>query len=77
MHATPNPIVCDALHTRALKPRGATTREAAMRISERLGLAHWHDPEFQRFTTARMAARAETAGRVFATGPAAFRLLTL
>jgi DNA repair photolyase len=77
LHVTANPIICDALHTRALKPRGATTREAAMRISERLGLKHWHDPEFQQFTLARMAARAEAAGRVFATGPAAFKLLTL
>jgi DNA repair photolyase len=77
LHATPHPVVCDPLHTRAEKPRGATTRAAAMRISERLGHVHWHDPEFQRFTVERMTARAAAAGRVFATGPEAFRLLTL
>jgi hypothetical protein len=77
LHVTPSPIVCDPLHTRSGKPRGATTRESAARISERLGYAEWHDPEFQKFTVARMAARAEAAGRVFATGSAAFQLLTL
>ncbi len=76
MHATPNAILCDPLHTRAGKPRGATTRETALRISERLGLGHWHDPEFQKFTVERMAARAKAAGRRFATGPEAFRFLT-
>lgn len=76
LHVTNNPIICDPLHTRATKPRGATTRDAALRISERLGLQHWHDPEFQNFTVARMLARATAAGRRFATGPAAFRFLT-
>ncbi len=76
MHVTEKPILCDPLHTRATKPRGATTREAAMRISERLGLEHWHDPEFQRFTVGRMHNRASAAGRRFAIGPAAFRFLT-
>jgi hypothetical protein len=76
LHVTPQPILCDPLHTRAGKPRGATTRETALRISERLGLEHWHDPEFQRFTAARMEQRAVAAGRRFATGPAAFRFLT-
>lgn len=75
MHATANPILCDPLHTRAGKPRGATTRETALRISERLNQANWHDPEFQNFTVTRMAARAVAAGRRFATGPAAFRFL--
>ncbi len=75
LHATRNPILCDPLHTRAGKPRGATTREAAVRISERLGLSHWHDPAFQDFTVRRLSARAAAAGRPFATGPAAFRFL--
>jgi DNA repair photolyase len=76
MHATSNPILCDPLHTRTAKPRGATTRDAAMRISERHGLEHWHDDAFQRFTVARMQDRADKACRRFATGPAAFRFLT-
>ena len=74
--ATRNPILCDPLHTRASKPRGATTRRAAEAISQRLGLEHWHDPQFQQFTVERMALRASAAGRRFATGPAAFRFLT-
>jgi len=76
LHVTPKPILCDPLHTRAGKPRGATTRDVAIRISERHGLEHWHDLEFQRFTVSRMQQRASAAGRRFATGPAAFRFLT-
>ena len=76
LEATPLPIVCDALHTRAGKPRGATTRDAAIRISERLGLDHWHHPEFQNYITTRMAARAAASGRRFGTGAPAFGFLT-
>jgi DNA repair photolyase len=76
LHASRNPILCDPLHTRAEKPRGATTRSAALRISHHHGHSDWHDPEFQRFTVARMAERARAAGRDFATGPAAFRFLS-
>lgn len=76
LHVTPNPILCDPFHVRAVKPRGATTRDAAIAISERLGLSHWHDPEFQRFTVQRMSSRAAAAGRAFDIGPAAFRFLT-
>ena len=74
---SPSPILCDPLHTRAGKPRGATTRDAAQRISERLGFGEWHDPAFQKTITGRMAGRANAAGRRFALGPDAFRLLTL
>jgi len=76
LHATPNPILCDPFHNRAGKPRGATTRDRALLISRRLGHAHWHEPDFQNFTVARMSARAAAANRAFATGPAAFRFLT-
>jgi DNA repair photolyase len=75
MQVTANPIICDPLNTRAGKPRGATTRDAAMRISERLNHLRWYDPEFQAFTVARMAERAAAAGRAFAMGPAGFRFL--
>jgi len=30
-----------------VKPRGATTRDAAIAISERHGLSDWLDPKFQ------------------------------
>ncbi len=77
VESSPNPILCDPLHTRAGKPHGATTREAATRISERLGFGEWHDRDFQKTITGRMEARANAGGRQFALGPAAFHLLTL
>jgi DNA repair photolyase len=76
LETSPNPILCDPFHTRIDKPRGATTRDAAQRISERLGYSEWHDPAFQKSITNRMAARANAAGRRFALGAEAFGLLT-
>lgn len=76
LEATANPVLCDPLHNRASKPRGATTRDVARRLSERRGWEEWHDPQFQTDVIARLAVRAGAAGRAFATGPAAFRFLT-
>ena len=77
LETSPKPILCDPLHTRLRKPNGATTRDAALRISERLGFAEWHDPGFQESITNQMTKRANAAGRTFAIGPAAFHLLTI
>lgn len=74
--STPNPLICDALHNRKQKPRGATTRSAAERVSSRLGYAEWHEPGFQNAVLERMKERAGQAGRRFATGPAGFSFLT-
>jgi DNA repair photolyase len=69
------PIVCDPLHVRAAKPRGATTRAPAVAICERHGWGEWLDPAFQQSVLTRMAAVAGAAGREFGCGPAGFGLL--
>jgi len=73
---TSGPIVSDALHVRAVKRSGATTREAAISICERYGWNDWLDPAFQRDVLTRMADTAKAAGRAFGYGPQGFRLLT-
>jgi DNA repair photolyase len=75
LEATDQNIISDALHVRAVKPRGATTREAAVRISERHEFSAWVDPEFQAGVAERLGAVVRKAGRCFATGPEAFRWL--
>jgi DNA repair photolyase len=69
------PIVADALHVRAVKPSGATTREAALSICDRYGWDDWLTPAFQRTILARLAEAAREAGREFGDGPAGFGLL--
>ena len=65
----------DAFHTRAVKTSGATTREAALRISQKQQYSEWHESEFQDAVLERMRARALSAGRRFGTGPGAFSWL--
>ena len=73
--STDRDIIADAFHTRALKTSGATTREAALRISEKQQYSEWHEPEFQASVLERMRSRALSAGRRFGTGPGAFSWL--
>jgi DNA repair photolyase len=73
--STDRDIIADAFHTRALKASGATTREAALRVSEKQQYSEWHEPEFQAAVLERMRARALGAGRRFGTGPGAFSWL--
>lgn len=68
-------IIGDPFHVRAVKKCGATTRDAAYRISRARGFTEWHDPAFQMAVTEKMRHRAEAAGRRFATGTAAFAWL--
>ncbi|HYK17146.1 MAG TPA: radical SAM protein [Bryobacteraceae bacterium] len=75
LEASNQNIISDALHVRAVKPRGATTREAALRISERHEFSAWLDPDFQREVAERIRTVVTKAGRRFATGPEAFRWL--
>ena len=75
MHATPGAIIGDPLHTRASKPRGATTREAAWKISQAGAFEAWHQPAFQDAVVARMTEYARAAGRCFATGTEGFSRL--
>jgi DNA repair photolyase len=70
------PIVSDALHVRAVKRSGATTRQAAISICDRYGWNDWLDPAFQGAVLSRMADAARAAGREFGYGPSGFALLT-
>jgi DNA repair photolyase len=72
LQATERDIIGDPLHVRAVKPRGATTRQAAYAISERHDHSAWLDPEFQAQVAARIGRVAAKAGRRFATGPEGF-----
>ncbi|MCC6535931.1 MAG: hypothetical protein IT162_00170 [Bryobacterales bacterium] len=73
--ATSENVIGDPLHTRAAKPRGATTRPQAMRISEVRGLSDWHEPAYQAEVVARIAARVHASGREFRIGPEGFKWL--
>ncbi|HTC34677.1 MAG TPA: radical SAM protein [Bryobacteraceae bacterium] len=72
LESTDQDIIGDPLHVRSVKPRGATTREAAARISERHGFSEWLDPEFQRNVVQRIGSIVRRAGRRFATGTEGF-----
>ena len=75
LEATDRDIIGDPFHVRAVKKCGATTRDAAVRISRVRGFTQWHDPAFQTAVVERMRRRAVAAGRRFATGPEAFAWL--
>lgn len=72
LEATDRDVIGDPLHVRAVKPRGATTREAALRLARRFGEESWLAPESQRAAVARIAAIVEGAGRRFGVGEEAF-----
>jgi DNA repair photolyase len=74
--ATDRDIIGDPFHVRAVKTTGATTREAARRISLKRGFELWHDPAFQSEIVERIRLKAEAAGRRFAVGPRAFAWLS-
>lgn len=75
IRASGRDLIGDPLHVRSVKPRGATTREAAFRISEVQGFSEWLDPEFQHRMITRMREAARQSGRNFTTGPEGFSLL--
>jgi DNA repair photolyase len=75
LDASDRDIIGDPFHVRAVKKCGATTRDAAYRISRARGFTDWHDPAFQMAVVEKMRHRAEAAGRRFATGAAAFAWL--
>ena len=76
LDATNRDVIGDALHIRAVKPNGATTRAAAFAISERHEHSAWLNAGFQTNVAARIAKIVNNAGRRFATGPEGFRWLT-
>ncbi len=77
LEASAGGVIGDPLHSRAAKPRGATTRAEAARVSAIRGFERWHEPEFQAEAAAAIRARVEAAGRRFAVGVEGFRMLTL
>jgi DNA repair photolyase len=72
LEATDQDIIGDALHVRSVKPQGATTREAALAITQKHGLSEWLDPEFQNAVVERIGRTVRRAGRRFATGTEGF-----
>jgi DNA repair photolyase len=75
LEATDRDIIADPFHVRAVKTSGATTREAARRISDKRDLACWHDPDFQAEILEKMRSHALLAGRRFGAGASAFAWL--
>ncbi len=76
LEATDRDIIGDPLHVRSVKPRGATTREAAFAISHRHGFSEWLDPQFQSGVVERIGRTVQRAGRRFAIGTEGFGWLT-
>ncbi len=76
LETTDRDIIGDPLHVRSMKPHGATTREAAARISSAHGYEAWHEPSFQHRVAERVRAVVQAAGRRFSTGPEAFAWLS-
>lgn len=60
--ATHRNVIVDPLHSRQNRPRGAVTRDAACRISERHDHSDWHEPFFQEHVLSRMRAVVEARG---------------
>jgi DNA repair photolyase len=75
IQATGRDLIGDPLHVRAVKPRGATTREAAFRIAEAQGHEEWLDAAFQASIVERIDNEARRSGFRFETGPKGFARL--
>jgi len=75
IEASGRDLIGDPLHIRGTKPRGATTREAALRVSAANGYGQYLEEEFQNRVVMRIQAAAHALGHTFATGPAGFSQL--
>ena len=75
LEATDRDVIADPLHARGNRPHGAVTRQAAVRISNRLGDEAWHEPVYQSEILARVRAEVETSGRRFGVGVEGFQWL--
>lgn len=69
-------LIGDPLHVRASKPRGATTREIAAKISSRNGHEQWFEPAFQTEIVQCATAVARRLGYSFLIGTAGFACLS-
>lgn len=75
LKSTSRSVIADALHTRAGKAHGATTRPEAWQVSRVRGFEQWHCEEFQAEVLLRIRSRVESGGRKFGTGESGFRML--
>jgi len=75
LESTSCAVIADPLHVRAVKPRGAVTREQAVVLCNRLGRQEALAPEFQREVVDRIRATVVAAGREFGVGESGFGLL--
>jgi DNA repair photolyase len=75
LDASGRDLIGDPLHIRSVKPRGATTRDAAFRISAANNQQQWLEPAFQGDLVERIKLAARSCGHNFATGPSGFRTL--
>ena len=77
LDASRRDLIGDPLHIRSAKPRGATTRDAALRVGTANQHQEWFDPDFQADVVERIQATAHARGHNFAIGPAGFATLAL
>jgi DNA repair photolyase len=70
-------LIGDPLHIRSAKPRGATTRDAAVQISAANGFNAVLDQESQTLMIARIERAAKLRGHSFHTGPPGFARLAM
>jgi len=75
IEASGRDLIGDPLHVRTVKRYGATTRDAAWRVSEANQFTAWLDPSFQDAIVERIERAARVSGRGFAIGPRGFSLL--
>ena len=75
IEASGRDLIGDPLHVRAVKRHGATTREAACRISEVHGHEAWLEAGFQSAMVERIDRAARESGFCFETGPSGFARL--
>lgn len=75
IEASGRDLIGDPLHIRSTKKHGATTREAAFRISEKHEFESWLDAEFQQSIVDRITSAAQGFYKTFATGPRGFARL--
>jgi DNA repair photolyase len=75
IEASGRTLIGDPLHVRAVKRHGATTREAAFRISAAQGHEAWFDAAFQDTIVKRIDRAARQFGFNFETGPGGFAKL--
>jgi DNA repair photolyase len=77
LDASGRDLIGDPLHIRSAKPRGATTRDAAFRVSAANDHQEWFDAAFQDDVVVRIKRTARSRGYNFAIGPSGFATLAV